>query len=566
MARKRIHNYIFTPGTAGIGTVQIPENIHKENLLLITNVTANEIIYNFADPERGATVQYLHSDSTTFPNKSNGVTTVTLDTSTSSMSASDDLIIFINQDHVEFTAVKELIDPVQKLRVSMPENLIDTDFEYGLQSTKWETLQTVSNIPTVYSASGDLPVEGITGVEAITGTKQIRVTTNIPHSLSLGDPISVQGLTQYQAEGYFTVSGVPDVLTFFYELDVQSNISGDLSGGYTTIVPAKFYDGSALPIAIDAGAVSDAANPSIITVTTEETHGFSPGTKVYLRNTVGPKDLIVDDPTTNAPDGRPYVDSTPSFGINFSLDNSTSTGRGQYREPALISADWEPMYTQYFVTGDFNTSTNTIPWTAHGLHNRACLLFNAPVQGETNGGLVDGYVYYVKVTDANNIQLSTDYENLSNTVTLSAIDSTRGPVRLGLVYKVERNNGLLRYTASGQRGQLSTNSTFYHGSNNATYNHNLNSVVGSATITGFNIYYAYASVPAWSTVYHYVGANGSANVNFGTASISRWGGGTGWSGNFNALPYVWTSGGIRYITGRTYSTQGFYGSAFDGGG
>ena len=31
---------------------------------------------------------------------------------------------------------KEFIDPVTKLRVSNPENLIDTDFEYGLQPTK----------------------------------------------------------------------------------------------------------------------------------------------------------------------------------------------------------------------------------------------------------------------------------------------------------------------------------------------------------------------------------------------------------------------------------------------
>ena len=562
MARKRIHNYIFTPGAAGAGTIQIPENVHKENLLLITNVTANEIIYNFADPERGGSVEYQHENATSFPNKSNGVTLITLETATSSMSASDELTIFVNQDHTEFTPVKELIDPVQKLRVSMPENLIDTDFEYGLQSTKWETLQTVGNIPTVYSASGDLPVEGITAVEAIAGTKQIRVTTSLPHSLSLGDPISVQGLTQYQAEGYFTVSGVPDVLTFFYELDVQSNISGDLSGGYTTIIPAKFYDGSALPIAIFEGAVSDAASPSTITVTTEETHGFSPGTKVYLRNTVGPKDLIVDDPTITAPDGRPYVDDVPSFAIDFSVDTSTSTGRGQYREPALISSDWESMYTQYFSSGDFNTSTNTIPWTSHGLHNRACLLFNSPIQGQTNGGLVDGYVYYVKVVDANNIQLSTNYENLTDTVPLSTIDSSRGPVRLGLVYKVERNNGLLRFTASGRRGAISTNQNFFHASNNATYNHNLNSIVGTSPITGFNIYYAQASIPAWSTVFHYVGANGNANINFASASTSRWSGAVGWSGNFDALQYVWTGSGIRYISGRTFCSNGYFGSAY----
>ena len=87
---------------------------------------------------------------------------------------------------------------------------------------------------------------------------------------------------------------VPDTLSFFFELDVPANFSGDISGSYTTIIAGKFFEGSTLPVSTSDGAVTDGASPaSNITVTTSDTHGFSTGTKVYLRNTVGPKILKI---------------------------------------------------------------------------------------------------------------------------------------------------------------------------------------------------------------------------------------------------------------------------------
>ena len=116
-----------------------------------------------------------------------------------------------------------------------------------MQSTKWETIQTVNNIPTVYSSSGDSPLEGVLSVEAIDGSKQVKVECNTPHNLNIGDPVSVQGVIDYQAEeGYFVVSGVADALTFFFEIDVVASTTGDISGSYTSIVPAKFFEGALL--------------------------------------------------------------------------------------------------------------------------------------------------------------------------------------------------------------------------------------------------------------------------------------------------------------------------------
>jgi len=182
--------------------VYVDGNINAEKFLIITNITANTIIYNFADPALGFAGKYydVATDRTEFA--------LVYDTTT--MNDTDILQIFVDYDYQEITPAEDILDPVGKLRVSNPENLIDTDFEYGLQSTKWETTQTVNNIPTIYSNSGDTPVDDIVSVEAISGSKNVKVTTSLIHGLSIGDPISVQGLSQYQAEGFFIVTSVPD--------------------------------------------------------------------------------------------------------------------------------------------------------------------------------------------------------------------------------------------------------------------------------------------------------------------------------------------------------------------
>jgi hypothetical protein len=58
--------YTFSPST---DTVVIPRVIQRENLMLITNVTTNQVIYNFSDPELSAlsySVKGSSTDSTTF--------------------------------------------------------------------------------------------------------------------------------------------------------------------------------------------------------------------------------------------------------------------------------------------------------------------------------------------------------------------------------------------------------------------------------------------------------------------------------------------------------------------
>lgn len=99
-------------------------------------------------------------------------------------------------------------DAVGRFRVSNPESLIDTDFEYGLQGTKWETLELVNGQPgPVYRPSepqyaGNLQIVSIlgspnqrgnnTGGHALNGTMRVTVAFPPAIPLAVGNPITVK--------------------------------------------------------------------------------------------------------------------------------------------------------------------------------------------------------------------------------------------------------------------------------------------------------------------------------------------------------------------------------------
>ena len=557
MAKKLlIGQYTFD---ASEKTVKVTGNISIERFLVITNVTRNEIIYSFSSASKGGAAAY---------NGAEDKTTLSLVYDTTSHNDSDKLQVFVEQDYTEITPAEDILDPVGKLRVSNPANLIDTDFEYGLQSTKWETLQTVKNIPTVYSSSGDTPIDGISSINAVANSKSVRVVTSIPHGLGVGDPISVQGVSQYQAEGFFVVTNVPSTTEFFFELDVDAVSTGDISGSYTTIVPGKFFEGSTLPVSTADGAVTDGNDPSTLTVTTTETHGFSNNTKVYLRNTVGPRTLTISDSTATAPDGRPYVDTTPSFSTTATVDMSANTGRVSFRKPAVITYDWESTYTTYLDPADINTSTNRITWTGHNLRDKYTVVFQCPYYGGSDAGLTDGTVYYVKMIDANTIELH-ETDALSSAVSLSSLSNAYGLCRLGLVYKVESANGNSRSTpmAVFLNSQATSATSNYVGSTGTaavTTNLALPSSITSSTVTidyleiagDTNSPSEYVTITIGSTTGNIYG--GSQNQIYAQAITSPGGGATPFDGlNISSL-ITGTPG--NYFLSITHSCQGSVGT------
>ena len=182
MARQQIKNYVFTPGGAGVGTVKLSGNYELSDILTILNATDQVFIFNFADPELGGAISHSFAVDADFPQSQDGVTTLTLTSSTSSMSASDSLALYVETTAQSFRPWELGTDAVERMRVAAPQSLIDADFEYGLQNTKWQSLFLNNDIPSLFELPGSeltANVNGYTsfiGATAITGTGTTSIT------------------------------------------------------------------------------------------------------------------------------------------------------------------------------------------------------------------------------------------------------------------------------------------------------------------------------------------------------------------------------------------------------
>lgn len=154
MARQQIKNYIFTPAGSGAGTVKIPGNYEISDILTILNATDQQFIFNFADPDLGGSVAFTAGTDSDFPTTEDGVTTITLTASTASMSASDILAVYVETEAQYIRPWPFGTDAVERMRVANPQSLIDADFEYGLQNTKWQSISLNNDVPSIYELPG----------------------------------------------------------------------------------------------------------------------------------------------------------------------------------------------------------------------------------------------------------------------------------------------------------------------------------------------------------------------------------------------------------------------------
>jgi hypothetical protein len=178
----------------------------------------------------------------------------------------------------------EFIDPVTKLRVSQPETLIDTDFEYGLQPTKWETVELINNTPSFFSKSGDTTINGILAMVTTATSREIKVTTAENHGLAVGIPINVSGSKSITADGSYIINSIPDPKTFTYLAKQNQDTTASIFDLYTSIITGEFFQGSQIKISDSQGIVTNAASPSALTVQTDSPHGFQVGTPFYFLN------------------------------------------------------------------------------------------------------------------------------------------------------------------------------------------------------------------------------------------------------------------------------------------
>lgn len=328
MAKKLIRQYVFTPGVAGVGNIKIPGRYTLDKLLLITNVTDNVILYNFADATfAGTTAAFStltisplpQNEDANFPflwQAHDGYTTITLQYNTSAMSASDSLQIYAEDQEDYGMTIRPWqfgTDAIERMRVSNPQSLIDADFEYGLQPTKWAGYGTVKGYPSAYDVPGvDLTVSSITTDYTTSSSSNSRISVTFAdsagHGLIVGDVLNVSGLNAgtsgfSRADGNFIIDTVPNssTVTYFARGLVGTSSGQSLYTAETIGRRGKLYANASIPV---ASATSNGSDPSTITLTFTNPHGLIPGSPLHVIVGAG----------TNASYGTGpfFVKSTPS--------------------------------------------------------------------------------------------------------------------------------------------------------------------------------------------------------------------------------------------------------------
>lgn len=366
MTKKLIADYAFTPGGAGAGTIKIPGRFTLEKFLIVTNVTRNAVLYNFASSAYSGTSTSFTAanDATNFPTiteRADGYTTLTLAVSTADHSSTDRLQIYV-EDTSKHTQVKPWdfgTDAIERMRVSNPESLIDADFEYGLQPTKWAGYGTIRGYPSAYELPGvDLTVTAITTDYQTTSATNslITVTTSGVHGLLAGNVVNVSGLASSiggfsRADGNFIINSVPTTttLTYFARGVVGTAGGQSLYTDASIIKRGDLYTGASIPV---LSATSNGANPSVITLNFTNPHGLIAGTPIHTIVASGTQAALASGPfvitstpsltslTYTARSGAAVV--TPASVTLYAFSNSTILHRPQ--DGGVILSTKTPTY------------------------------------------------------------------------------------------------------------------------------------------------------------------------------------------------------------------------------
>lgn len=310
------------------------KNLRPEQLLLITDVTTGTVLYNFSDPSLGAV------SITNNVNTNTGLETcnVVLDYICSGLSSTDKISILYEESYNEIKPYETLRDPVDKMRVSEPQALIDTDFEYGIQQTKWETITLLNNRPSAFyepssgisntlttgsffNAVGNYSTSNITST-----TNTVTVAINNTTGIVAGIPIFVSGtLDVGNADGWWlTESVVANTSITYSTTNAPVMVGGTLFDATKTyLYIGGFYTGSPLVSAGTAGGAIT-VNGSIATVTTTNAHGLRPNNGIYVRNVTGNTGRINSSwEVLTTPTNNTFTFTCPATGTLTGTANAT---------------------------------------------------------------------------------------------------------------------------------------------------------------------------------------------------------------------------------------------------
>jgi hypothetical protein len=192
-------------------------------------------------------------------------------------------------------------DAVEKYRVSNPQALIDTDFEYSLQGSKWEQVQLINNYPSVFIRAGEPLYTGsqILFVSAshepgvfpssnVQRNKEVLVgLASIPDfPLQVGNPISIkETASASQFDGQYTIAKIYSLSSFsYYARNRDPSLIGNVNTPYTTLYTGGFFNGSQLPLS----SLAAIPNSNDVRAVFRTPHGMFVGSPIYVVDPCGP--------------------------------------------------------------------------------------------------------------------------------------------------------------------------------------------------------------------------------------------------------------------------------------
>jgi hypothetical protein len=254
----------------GVSSIRLMGQIDPSSVLLITDVDSGNVLYSFADPANSITVTYKQGRSSgdgnllsdldfpTWWQVGDSITTIDLSADTSALTATANIQIFVEEASQQIRPWEFGTDAIERMRVAAPQAMLDADFEYGLQPTKWQALGTLRMYPSTYEIPGsDLTVLSCTTDASVNtgffGSSLITVSTSGAHGFVVGQPITVKGLNNTvsgfaRAEGSFLVYSVPSSVSFTYYASAKVGTTNEesLLTSFIQIRQAGFFTGAAI--------------------------------------------------------------------------------------------------------------------------------------------------------------------------------------------------------------------------------------------------------------------------------------------------------------------------------
>ena len=187
-------------------------------------------------------------------------------------------------------------DPVGKMRMSSPQSLIDTDFEYGQQPTKWESISLQNSRQSSYY----IPQQPLT-ITAINGAGTTLVTITGTFTVPAFSLIYIQNAADANANGWwYTVGGGTNSMTVVTTNVVASG--NQFNAALTYVYLGYFYSSCGIQLGSNAFTTN---GTTTVTVTTTNPHGLSLNSLIYVTNTttsgttVNGAQVVTSTPTAN---------------------------------------------------------------------------------------------------------------------------------------------------------------------------------------------------------------------------------------------------------------------------